>query len=83
MMNESERLQILEMIEKGIITASEGVQAAEFSPGRARRIDNPRVAEYSEVQDTQPGFIPEPEVIEEAPPQAVNNRLLPNNLMQT
>ena len=33
MTNESERLQILEMIEKGVISASEGVRLLEFSSG--------------------------------------------------
>jgi hypothetical protein len=67
MVNESERLQILEMIEKGIISASEGVQLLNSLPEEPVEVDTPRVTEYSEVKDNQPEFIPEPEVIEEAP----------------
>jgi hypothetical protein len=67
MVNESERLQILEMIEKGIISASEGVQLLNSLPEESLEVDTPQVTEYSEVKDTPPEFIPEPEVIEEPP----------------
>jgi hypothetical protein len=67
MVNESERLQILEMIEKGIISASEGVQLLNSLPDEPVEVDTPQINEFSKVNDTQPEFISEPEVLEEAP----------------
>ena len=67
MVNESERLQILEMIEKGIITASEGVQLLNSLPEEPVEVNTPQINEYSDVKDTRSEFIPEPEVIEESP----------------
>jgi hypothetical protein len=66
-MNESERLQILEMIEKGIITASEGVRllnSLQEEPGDA---ETPLISGPSVGTTGQSETIPEPEVIEEPP----------------
>ena len=69
MVNESERLQILEMIEKGIISASEGVQLLNSLPEEPEEVDTPQINEYSEEKDTQPESFPEPEVMEDTPSQ--------------
>jgi len=67
-MEESERLQILEMIEKGIITASEGVRLLNSLQGEPGDVETPLVGESSVGAAEQPGTYPEPEVTEEAPP---------------
>ena len=67
MMNESERLQILEMIEKGIITASEGVQLLNSLPGEPGEAETPQIDEYSEEKTEPNETFPEPEVIVEEP----------------
>jgi len=67
-MEESERLQILEMIEKGIITASEGVRLLNSLQGDTGDAETPLVGESSVGAAEQPGTYPEPEVTEEAPP---------------
>jgi hypothetical protein len=66
-MNESERLQILEMIEKGIITASEGVQLLNSLPEESGEIETHQIGEYAQPVVEQTGPSPEPEVIETAP----------------
>jgi len=80
MVNESERLQILEMIEKGIITASEGVQLLNSLPEEPVEVDTPQINEYSDVKDTRSEFIPEPEVIEESPSAGSKQSSSPNQL---
>jgi hypothetical protein len=67
-MEESERLQILEMIEKGIITASEGVRLLNSLQGEAGDSETPLVSETSAWTSQQPEKSPEPEVTEEEPP---------------
>jgi SHOCT-like domain len=68
MMEESERLQILEMIEKGIITASEGVRLLNSLQAETGDAEPPLVGASSFGSGEQPGTSPEPEVTEEAPP---------------
>lgn len=63
-MNESERLQILEMIEKGVISASEGVRLLNSLQGEA---DTPLLDEPSAATTEQPEISPAPEVIEQVP----------------
>jgi hypothetical protein len=67
MMNESERLQILEMIEKGIITASEGVQLLNSLPEESAEAEVPPIGELPEGEPKSFNTTPEPEVIPEAP----------------
>jgi hypothetical protein len=80
MVNESERLQILEMIEKGIITASEGVQLLNSLPEEPVEVDTPQINEFSDVKDTRSEFIPEPEVIEEPPSPGSKQSSSPHQL---
>jgi hypothetical protein len=64
MPNETERLQILEMIEKGVITAEEGVKLLNSLPDEAEEETPPLMP-----ASAQPGAeaSPEPEVIVEEP----------------
>jgi hypothetical protein len=64
MMNEAERLQILEMIEKGIITASEGVKLLNSLPSEAGEGETPPVGEFMDKAEPFEA-LPEPEVIQE------------------
>jgi hypothetical protein len=66
-MEESERLQILEMIEKGIITAAEGVRLLNSLQEEAGDSVTPLVSESSTGPTEQPGTSPEPDVAEEEP----------------
>ena len=77
-MNESERLQILEMIEKGIITASEGVQLLNSLQGEPGDDGSPLLSESSAATAEQSETIPEAEVIEEAPPTDSKSSSAPN-----
>lgn len=67
-MNESERLQILEMIEKGVISASEGVRLLNSLQGEADEAANLLVNRISESTTEEPEISPAPEVIEQALP---------------
>ncbi len=64
MTNEPERLQILEMIEKGIISASEGVRLLNSLQGEPGEDSPPRLEAHA---DTTGGSTTTPEVVEEAP----------------
>ncbi len=66
-MNEAERLQILEMIEKGVITASEGVRLLNSLEGELDETEIPFVAEASSTSTGQPETTPEPGVFEQEP----------------
>ncbi len=74
MTNETERLQILEMIEKGVISASEGVRllnSLQGEPGEATiPLINPADARSPTVTAELPKTPPMPEVIEESPTSA-------------
>ena len=61
-MNESERLQILEMIEKGVITAEEGVRLLNSLQGEAEEAGNPAINEPN-VASKQGGAATAPQVI--------------------
>ena len=78
MMNESERLQILEMIEKGIITASEGVRLLNSLEGEPSDDGSPQITESSAATAEQSETFPEQEVIEEAPPPTSRTSSAPN-----
>ena len=70
-MNESERLQILEMIEKGVISASEGVRLLNSLQGEPGEPIAPLIGESSAFSTGQTEISPTPEVIEQAtPPEA-------------
>jgi hypothetical protein len=70
MTNETERLQILEMIEKGVITAEEGVRllnSLQGDPGAPEELETPLISPTSPTM-AEPGA--ESEVTEEdAPPE--------------
>ena len=66
-MNEAERLQILEMIEKGVITASEGVRLLNSLEGELDETEISFVAEASATSTGQPETTPEPGVFEQEP----------------
>jgi hypothetical protein len=66
MAHEIERLQILEMIEKGIISAEEGVRLLNSLQGEAGEMLPPQVASASTETETS-ASAPEPEVIRSAP----------------
>ena len=66
-MNEAERLQILEMIEKGVITASEGVRLLNSLEGELDETEIPLVAETNATSTGQPETAPEPEMLEQEP----------------
>jgi hypothetical protein len=67
-MEESERLQILEMIEKGIITAAEGVRLLNSLQVETDNNEPPLVGASTFESAKPPGTSPEPEVTEEPPP---------------
>src|SRR4030042_4655033 len=67
-MNEQERLQILEMIEKGVITASEGVRLLNSLQGETEETATPLIDESIPVDENRAGAYSAPEVIEDAPP---------------
>jgi hypothetical protein len=64
MANESERLQILEMIEKGVITAEEGVRLLNSLQGEPEVSEPPVI---SSTSSADVGSSPEPEVTVEEP----------------
>ena len=68
MTNESERLQILEMIEKGVISASEGVRLLNSLLGEAGEAEAPQLSSASSTSVGSAGVQPAPEVVEEAAP---------------
>jgi hypothetical protein len=68
MTNETERLQILEMIEKGVISAAEGVRLLNSLQGEPEEVET-RL--FSPTIPTAAGPSPEPEVtVEEPAPEA-------------
>jgi hypothetical protein len=68
MTNEAERLQILEMIEKGVISAAEGVRLLNSLQGEPEEVETPLI---SPTTPTATGPSPEPEVtVEEALPES-------------
>jgi hypothetical protein len=64
MTNESERLQILEMIEKGVISASEGVRLLNSLQGEPEEVANPQL---SHIASTEANSTPIPAVTVEEP----------------
>jgi hypothetical protein len=70
-MNESERLQILEMIEKGVITASEGVRLLNSLQGEPDEVSTPLISEAF-TTTKQNAASPEPEVVEQVRPFTTN-----------
>jgi len=71
MTNETERLQILEMIEKGVISAAEGVRLLNSLQGNQGELEEVEVPLISPTTPTATGPTPEPEVtVEEAPHDA-------------
>jgi hypothetical protein len=64
MTNESERLQILEMIEKGVITASEGVRLLNSLQGEPEEVANPQL---SQAVSAAAKSSPKPDVVVEEP----------------
>jgi hypothetical protein len=66
-MNEAERLQILEMIEKGVITASEGVRLLNSLEGEPDETEIPLVAQTNATSTGQTEAAPQPEVFEQDP----------------
>ena len=66
-MNEAERLQILEMIEKGVITASEGVRLLNSLEGELDETEIPFVVEDNATSTGQPETTSEPGVFEQEP----------------
>jgi hypothetical protein len=68
MTNEAERLQILEMIEKGVITAEEGVRLLNSLQGEPEEVETPLISSST----TNSGALPAPEVTVEEPVPEVN-----------
>jgi hypothetical protein len=68
MSNESERLQILEMIERGVISAAEGVRLLNALQGEPGEGDAPVLNAGVAAAPEKPASPPEPEVVEEAFP---------------
>jgi hypothetical protein len=64
MTNETERLQILEMIEKGVITASEGVRLLNSLQGEPEEVANPQL---SQTASAAAKYSPIPNVVVEEP----------------
>lgn len=60
-MDELERLQILEMIEKGIISAADGVRLLNSLQGEADEAELPLVEGGAQTAEGQPASAPEPE----------------------
>jgi len=67
MTNETERLQILEMIEKGVITASEGVRLLNSLQGEPGEVAIPLMPPAASAAAESTKTSPAPEVIEEPP----------------
>lgn len=67
MTNELERLQILEMIEKGVISASEGVRLLNSLQGELGDDVTQQASLASATQEATSGYPPMPEVITETP----------------
>lgn len=80
-MNEEERLQILEMIEKGVISASEGVRLLNSIQGEPQE---PALPSNSSTSTTagQPGTVEEAEVVEEGLPP-IDNTATPSANFET
>jgi hypothetical protein len=66
MAHETERLQILEMIEKGVISAEEGVRLLNSLQGETGEMLPPQAA-FSSSSGEMPESPPEPEVIQSTP----------------
>jgi hypothetical protein len=66
MTNETERLQILEMIEKGVISAAEGVKLINSLQGEPDEHSTPRINQAASVND-ESGPTPEVSVEESSP----------------
>jgi hypothetical protein len=77
MMNEAERLQILEMIEKGVITASEGVRLLNSLQGEPGDAETPSISKPSADTAEQSETFPTPEVTVEALPPDVKTSSIP------
>jgi len=67
MTHETERLQILEMIEKGVISASEGVRLLNSLQGEPGEDATPRMPPTTSATAEIPSPPPAPEVVEEPP----------------
>lgn len=67
-MNEAERLKILEMIEKGIITGSEGVRLLNSLEEEPEVAEPDLMSESIATSADQAGAYPIPEVIQSTPP---------------
>jgi len=80
MSNESERLQILEMIESGVISAAEGVRLLNALQGRAGEGFAPALDASVEANaPKEPAQPAEPEVVEEAPSSGTKSSSAPAN----
>ena len=66
MTNEAERLQILEMIEKGVISASEGVRLLNSLQGEPEEVANPQLSHIASTT-AEPSRMPDVVVEEPAP----------------
>jgi len=66
-MDEQERLQILEMIEKGVITAEEGVRLLNSLQGEPEERPVPLLEGEPDSYQAQPASAPSPEVIQPEP----------------
>lgn len=80
-MNEEERLQILEMIEKGVISASEGVRLLNSIQGEPQEPALPSNSSTSRTAG-QPGMVEEAEVVEEGLPP-IDNTATPSANFET
>src|SRR4030042_189711 len=77
MTNETERLQILEMIEKGVISASEGVRLLNSLQGEPGEASIPLISPAASTTPESPKAIPTPEVVEESPQTGRNPSPIP------
>jgi hypothetical protein len=77
-MNEQERLQILEMIEKGVISASEGVRLLNSLQGEPEEAASPLISASSSATAEQPQDFPEPGVADQAPPPEIKTSPSPS-----
>ncbi len=76
MPNETERLQILEMIEKGVITAEEGVKLLNSLPDET---EEEAIPQMSASAPTAAEASPEPEVIVEEPTRQAKKSTIPTD----
>lgn len=77
MTNETERLQILEMIEKGVISASEGVRLLNSLLDEPAEGNVPELSPAPSIPGEPHGHSPAPEVIEEKPLPETNPSTAP------